>query len=147
MDNRKDRGVGTDAEREGNERGGGEAGGPPEHADPIANVLPERVQERQTALIAPCVGDLRAAAERDGCAPAGLRGIEPVGPMAPLELIAVKRELVVQISIARPVPQRAPDPRRELPPRHHWSPPPAVPPSSRAMMPAIRCQSSASRSS
>ena len=54
----------------------------------VADVLPERLEERQAALIAPGLGDLRLAAEFEPRrAPRG-GGIEAGGAMARLEHLA-----------------------------------------------------------
>ena len=59
VDDAEDGAVGADAEREGDDGGGREAGIPPQHADGVDEVLPQRVEERQAAAIAVALRGLR----------------------------------------------------------------------------------------
>ena len=78
----------------------GEARRASQHADAVARVLPERVEERQAALIAPGLGDLRLAAELEPRRAAGRGRVEPAGAVALFEHLAVEGELGRQV--ARP---------------------------------------------
>ncbi len=72
----EDRGVRADAERQREDGRGGEAGCAPQHAQAVADVLAERVEPRQAALIAPGLRGLRIPAEGQPRRMPRRRGIE-----------------------------------------------------------------------
>ncbi len=106
VDHGEDGGVGADAERQRDQRRGGEAGRAPQHAEAVAQVLPQHLEKRQAALIAPGLGNLRVAAELEPRGAPRRGGIEAARSVTLLEHLEMEAQLLAQLGRrARPIPK------------------------------------------
>jgi hypothetical protein len=102
------------------------------------------LKERQASLLTPRFRDLHVTTQLDaGGAPRSL-WVHAALAMPFLEHLAMERDLAGEIAIATPESQDGDRAREQFPDGHGCS---SVAPSNRAMMPAIRFHSSASRCS
>ncbi len=147
VDDGEDGGVGADAERQRDKRGGREPRGPPQHPEAVPDILRQRLEHREAALIAPRVGDLRLAAEIQSGGAARRRRVEAAGAVALFQHGEMEPQLLTELPLAPPKTERASGAREQLTQAHGMSSRGGAPPSRRAMIAAIRCQSSASRRS
>jgi hypothetical protein len=107
IDDAEDSGVGADAERERDEHSRGEPRRVAQHADAVAQVLAERIQHRKTPLVPPGIRDLAAEAELLACGTAGGGIVESLRPMGGFEHLQVEVELLTEVLLVPPEPNRA----------------------------------------
>ena len=145
IDNREDRGVRADAEREHDEHGGGEAGVLAKAAKGVAHVLQGGRDDRNGSPLPVLLCNLLHSPERQDSLPPGLlrgeaRALVVVGVHAEMRLDLV-RELAIAV---RAVEQTGhpPGPRTK-PPHHH----PSRGARNRARISVVSCHSRASAAS
>jgi hypothetical protein len=140
----EDRRVPADAEGEGQRRGQREAGSTTQGARAIAQVLEQRLEERDPRLIAIRLGDLQRPAEPASRLAASLLGPQSAAQELLLRHLEMEAQLLGQLRLAAPAGEEARDAREQLPQRAHRAP---SGPSTRAITSTTRRQSAASRSS
>jgi hypothetical protein len=101
VDNREDGGVGADAERQGEQRRGRESRSAREHPHRIAEVLHQHVNRGNAALIAPGLGNLGGAAQRQAGRPRRLEIRQPARAMLLLQHVAMELQFFFQSVAAR----------------------------------------------
>src|SRR5207248_7648931 len=100
VDDREDGGVRADPEHQRHERRGGESRRAAQHPQAIADVLSHRIGESESALVSPGLGNLRIAAEIEPGGAAGVGCAEAARAVALLEHLAMKRELLRELTVA-----------------------------------------------
>ena len=94
---REEGGVGADAEREGHDRDGGEAGAAPEDAQAVAQVLEQRLDEADAARVAVLLLDRLDAAELEAGAPHRLVFAQAGAAVLVRLHLEVEAELLVEL--------------------------------------------------
>ena len=126
VDQREHRAVDADAEREHGDHDEAEARLAPPHADRVPQVLRERIEERDAALLAVRLLDARDAAEIAERGPLRVRARQPASLMLVGEQIEMRAQLLVQFIVAASRGEYARQSREsqaESPPSFLHSPP------------------------
>ena len=117
VDDGKDGGICADGKREGEDDGDGEAWIAPQLAQPVACVLPEKLDAGAGAIVAHCLLYLFDAASVCQCAAACLGGRHAGGDFFVGDEIDVRANLVVELAFdllpAKEITERADDVRPE----------------------------------
>ena len=105
VEDREDRGVRADAERERRDRDDREPRAAPEHAEGVAEILPEGFEPRAGARLAHGLLDLRDAPEIDPRLAARLLGAHPGGLVLVGEHLDRRGDLVLEVPLDAPPPE------------------------------------------
>ena len=90
----------------------------PQHAEPVPHVLPERVDKRQAALVAPRLGDLGLASELQPRGAPRRRGVEPAGAVTLFEHLEVEPQLLAELPVTASETERASGAREQFTQAH-----------------------------
>ena len=108
-DDAVDRGRGADAEADDEDGEDREAGVAPQHAERVAQILEQRLEGRQPALIAVRLAELRGRAQRQARGALGLLPRHPAPRVVVDEHREMRLQLVIEVSIERGAPEEGPD--------------------------------------